>query len=353
MNLLTNGSFEGPHTSQQGGTAAPDWFITGPSPDLNRAFGTGTDDASAGHLGATDGDDWVWMGSNASLDEGFGQTLAGGALTTGATYQFSMDVEPGIIGGTPNANDRLEFRDQDGNTLGFYAPPDWGSNVYTNWSFDFVAPPGVTGVEIISVGATNTTIWAMDNAMLTQVCFTPGALISTKRGDVPVETLEPGDMVLTRDNGFQELAWIYQKDISAAWINANKSQAPIHFDAGFMGSTHPLMLSPGHLVLMPDTRGEVLVPARQLINSDKAHIAKPVDTAYIHLLFESHQIVRVNGMWSESFQPSLSSLTIVGEECRREIFAIFPELQTYEGLGNYNAARDVLRRQRFKYRLVG
>ena len=38
-------------------------------------------------------------------------------------------------------------------------------------------------------------------------CFTPGTLIATPQGEVPVEELKAGDQIITRDNGIQEIRW--------------------------------------------------------------------------------------------------------------------------------------------------
>ena len=34
-------------------------------------------------------------------------------------------------------------------------------------------------------------------------CFTPGTLITTQRGELPVQLISAGDRVVTRDNGIQ------------------------------------------------------------------------------------------------------------------------------------------------------
>ena len=38
-------------------------------------------------------------------------------------------------------------------------------------------------------------------------CFTPGTLIATANGLRPVESLEVGDLVPTRDSGMQRIRW--------------------------------------------------------------------------------------------------------------------------------------------------
>ena len=44
------------------------------------------------------------------------------------------------------------------------------------------------------------------------ICFTPGTLIATPKGEVPVEDLREGDKVITRDNGIQEIRWTGPQD---------------------------------------------------------------------------------------------------------------------------------------------
>ena len=46
-------------------------------------------------------------------------------------------------------------------------------------------------------------------------CFVAGTRITTPRGDVAVETLRPGDLVLTKDDGFQPLRWSGEREVRA------------------------------------------------------------------------------------------------------------------------------------------
>ena len=78
--LLTNGSFEGPHTSFQSGQAPPNWTDIVGSPDLNRV--------SAGVGSATDGNDWLWFGAVETIE----QTLTT-PLTVGTTYSLTIDID--------------------------------------------------------------------------------------------------------------------------------------------------------------------------------------------------------------------------------------------------------------------
>ncbi|NBQ51552.1 MAG: hypothetical protein EBU35_13140, partial [Marivivens sp.] len=45
------------------------------------------------------------------------------------------------------------------------------------------------------------------------ICFTPGARIATPRGARPIETLRPGDLVVTRDHGLQPIRWTHRSRI--------------------------------------------------------------------------------------------------------------------------------------------
>ena len=59
-----------------------------------------------------------------------------------------------------------------------------------------------------------------------------------------------------------------------------------------------------------------------------------VDTVrvnYIHIMFEHHQIVMSDSIWTESFHAETKTLRGMDAAQRREILSLFPELETEEG----------------------
>ena len=66
-------------------------------------------------------------------------------------------------------------------------------------------------------------------------CFTPGTMIKTNRGEVAVEALAPGDMVLTRDNGFREVKWHGVRNMARSVLQEFPQLRPIRIKAGALG----------------------------------------------------------------------------------------------------------------------
>jgi hypothetical protein len=89
---------------------------------------------------------------------------------------------------------------------------------------------------------------------------------------------------------------------------------------------------------------EVLVAAKHLIGGEGVTQVESVGTTYLHFLCDRHEVVLANGAWSESFQPGDYTLKSLGNAQRNEIFELFPELKTTEGLDGYAAARRTLKR---------
>ena len=58
-------------------------------------------------------------------------------------------------------------------------------------------------------------------------CFTPGTVIETETGPRLIETLAPGDRVLTRDRGMQPVLWIGRRTMPGTG-----AFAPVRFAAG-------------------------------------------------------------------------------------------------------------------------
>jgi VCBS repeat-containing protein len=214
---------------------------------------------------------------------------------------------------------------------------------------------GIDGrVEFLDASGNVTSTLNFENIEQIVPCFTPGTLIATPKGEVPVEGLRAGDRIITRDNGIQELRWIGQRKFDWAHLLANPHLRPIMVRRGSLGNGLPerdMMLSPNHRVLVSNDRTalyfdehEVLVAAKHLIGGKGIFEVESVGTSYIHLMFDQHEVVLSDGAWTESFQPGDYTLHGMGNAQRCEILELFPELKTPQGLNDYAAARRTLKK---------
>ena len=60
-------------------------------------------------------------------------------------------------------------------------------------------------------------------------------------------------------------------------------------------------------------------------------------------MFDRHELVMSEGLWTESFQPGDLSLAGLDAPQRDELFALFPELKVDVGRKAYMAARPMLK----------
>ena len=102
-------------------------------------------------------------------------------------------------------------------------------------------------------------------------CFLEGTLIETVNGPRAIEDLQLGDLIPTMDSGDQPIRWV-----ASSRIVGNPKAAPIRIEAGALGNTRDLYVSPQHRILLTGWRAElymgedeVLVPAIKQVN-DKA-----------------------------------------------------------------------------------
>jgi hypothetical protein len=173
-------------------------------------------------------------------------------------------------------------------------------------------------------------------------CFVAGTLIATPDGDRRVETLRPGDMVTTKDEGAQPLRWIGSRQ-----IEAQGEFAPIHIRANTLGQHRDLLVSPLHrdnLAELLFGEVEVLVAARDLVNDHSTTRRAGGMVSYVHLLFDRHQVVFSAGLETESFLPGPQTANSFEAGMVAEIFSIFPELDPESGTGYPMAARRTLKR---------
>lgn len=192
----------------------------------------------------------------------------------------------------------------------------------------------ITGITLINGG--NTNIPYTDIPSL--ICFTAGTRITTPIGPVLIEHLKVGDLIITADHGLQAIRWIGKKHMTGARFLAYPHLRPIRIKAnGFKvnGPHTDLLVSPQHRIFLQSAEAQlmfgkkdILVPAKGLVNDTTVltdYRCPHID--YIHLLFDRHEIVQANGLWTESFHPGHMGLNAIETEARAELLEIFPELE--------------------------
>jgi len=176
-------------------------------------------------------------------------------------------------------------------------------------------------------------------------CFTRGTLITTDRGDVPIEMLKSGDKVMTQDNDFQKLKLAMSRIIGAEDLRVNPKLYPVRIMAGAMGAGLPkrdLTVSRQHRMVAKSSIVErmfgvttVLVAAIRLAELPGIYVDKSVkNVEYFHLLFENHEIIFAEGTPTESLLVSPETRRTLSKEMWDEFVTLFPEAA---GLG-YSAA---------------
>ncbi|TNJ42239.1 choice-of-anchor L domain-containing protein [Phaeobacter sp. B1627] len=169
--------------------------------------------------------------------------------------------------------------------------------------------------------------------LTTTPCFVAGTRIDTTAGPVPVEALTVGTRVWTRDHGEQAIRWI-----GSCTRMATGAHAPVRISADALGQHGEILVSPSHRILLQSGAAdmlfghrEVLVPAHHLVNGttiQRQEDGQPV--TYFHLLFDRHEIIRGNGLESESFHPGKASLDGLDADTRAEFFDLMGDSwQTY------------------------
>lgn len=177
-------------------------------------------------------------------------------------------------------------------------------------------------------------------------CFVAGTMILTPSGEVAVETLVPGDLVVTNDRGPQPLRWIGRRIVAA-----EGAMAPIRIRAGTFGPHRDLRVSPQHRILLRDTMAEllfgdpeVLIAAKHLVDGVSVVVEPGGEVEYVHLLFDRHEVLWSEGLETESFLPGPQTSGGFEDEILHEIRTLFPEIDPRTGEGYSPAARRALRR---------
>lgn len=156
-------------------------------------------------------------------------------------------------------------------------------------------------------------------------CFTAGSFVELKRGATDVASVRAGDIALT-SNGPRPIRWVGSRTVAAIG-----DMAPIRIEAGTLGDHDTIDVSPNHRMLITGAlaelyigRSEILIAAKHLVNGHSIRRVPRGFVTYVHLLFDTHELITVNGCVSESFFFSEQDAASCPQT--RELSTLFPDL---------------------------
>lgn len=200
-------------------------------------------------------------------------------------------------------------------------------------SRDQLPPPASLGrrhfMSVVAAGAARLSALAASSAMLTSKsadamglfprddphrprrggphCFGRGTLVVTARGEVPVEDLAIGEMVVTT-NGALPVKWIgrttIRRNAATAWHPGVMPVRVARFAIDDETPRRDLYLSPGHCLLVDG----FLIPVKHLVNERSITVDRDARTSeaieYFSVELDTHEVIFAEGLAAETFQYS-------------------------------------------------
>jgi hypothetical protein len=217
-----------------------------------------------------------------------GATITIGNFQTGDTLQFSTQngISSALNGGTLTLTGTA--------SLGDYQAALDSLKFATTSPIESVRPISWT----ISDGASTS---AASTSSVDVICFCAGTLIGTPTGQMAVEKLRIGDMVLTAHNGPRPVRWIGKGKVLST-RGKRTAATPVIVRKGALGDNLPtqdLHVTKAHSLYIDG----VLIPVEFLVNyrtilwDDRAQ-----EVEIYHIELDSHDLLLANGAPAESFR---------------------------------------------------
>jgi hypothetical protein len=131
-------------------------------------------------------------------------------------------------------------------------------------------------------------------------CYGRGVSILTTRGEVAVETLAVGDLVVTASGQARPIKWVGHRLVDCARHPDPGSVWPVRVSAGAFGQDLPrrdLWLSPGHNIAFEGA----LIEARRLVNGRSVVQVERDRIEYWHIELDAHDVIYAEGLPAETY----------------------------------------------------
>ena len=203
-------------------------------------------------------------------------------IVTSEGFAFTIDNKADTLRPDGTTPGYIELDDENGSEAGFSHTdtPDYGL------------------LSFLSNGnpATNFTETAV-------TCFVTGTQIRTMRGDVAVEHLAAGDLVVTASGETRAIRWIGHRTMDCSRHPAPAEVMPVRIAAHAFGPDRPardLVVSPGHAICV-EMMGENLIPASSLLNGTTIVQQDVQRVTYWHVELDSHDLLLAENLPAESY----------------------------------------------------
>lgn len=176
------------------------------------------------------------------------------------------------------------------------------------------------------------------------ISFAQGTMITLANGrQCPIEAVQAGQMLLTRDHGPQPVRWIGKATLRAVGVFA-----PVVITAGTLGNSGDLIVSQHHRMFLyqRDRRAglatsELLVQAKHLVDGDRVFLREGGYINYFSIVFDRHEIIYAEGVPAESLMVNEATLQRLPAELSEDMKARFPGLNQNQHFGT-EAGRQFL-----------
>lgn len=132
-------------------------------------------------------------------------------------------------------------------------------------------------------------------------CFLAGTMIAAPEGEVAVQDLRIGDLVLNHEGVARPVKWIGLRSYLKVFAKNSTDVTPVLIKAGALGNGLPhadLRVSPLHAMFFDG----VFVRARDLVNGTTITFDHSVQViSYYHVELECHDVILANGAPTETY----------------------------------------------------
>jgi hypothetical protein len=132
------------------------------------------------------------------------------------------------------------------------------------------------------------------------MCFMAGTRIKAPLGEINVEDLKPGDLVLTKDGRMMPVRWIGRQTVLRRFVD--ETRLPVRLKAGALGENTPsrdLLVSDQHALFVDG----ILIQAGALINGSTVMREFEVSEIFVfyHIELDEHLLVLAENVPAETF----------------------------------------------------